>query len=312
MPSRSDRPKLEERAAPAGQDRPTPLVAVEDVHFRYGGALLALRGVSLRLGRGELVALVGVNGSGKTTLAKQLNGLLRPDSGRVLVGGLDTREQTTGDLARTVGYVFQNPDHQIFAHTVADEVAFGPSNLGVSGAELAARVDEALGRFGLSALRERHPMLLGRGTRRRVALAAVYAMRPTLLVLDEPTGGLDRRGTAELMATLTAVVAEGRTVVLITHDLRLVAAHAARTIVLRDGAILRDGPTRAILTDPALLEAAGLRAPQVTRLSQALRGFGMPPALTVDEFCEAFLERQAIARTDGVPTHERSERDGWA
>ena len=270
---------------------PEPLVVIEGVHYSYGGSVPALRGVDLTLAPGEFVALLGVNGSGKTTLAKHLNGLLRPDAGRVLVAGRDTRQHPPGELARVVGYVFQNPDHQIFQPTVAAEVASGPRNLGARGADLAARVDEALARFGLTDLRERHPMLLGRAARRRVALAAVYATRPRVLVLDEPTGGLDRRDTTELMATLEALVAEGVTVLLITHDLRLAAAHARRVVVMSDGRVVADGPPEAILTDAERLAAAGLRPAPVTRLSLDLADAGMPPALTVGSFCAAFLRR---------------------
>lgn len=270
---------------------PEPLVVVEGVHYRYGGSVPALRGVDLTLAPGEFVALLGVNGSGKTTLAKHLNGLLRPDAGRVLVAGRDTRQHPPGELARVVGYVFQNPDHQIFQPTVAAEVASGPRNLGARGADLAERVDEALARFGLTDLRDRHPMLLGRAARRRVALAAVYATRPRLLVLDEPTGGLDRRDTAELMATLEALVAEGTTVLLITHDLRLAATHARRVVVMWDGRVVADGPPEAILADAERLAAAGLRPAPVTRLSLDLADTGMLPALTVESFCEAFLRR---------------------
>lgn len=266
-----------------------PLIVVEDVHFHYPGGVAALRGVSLTIGAGEFIALVGLNGSGKTTLAKHLNGLLHPSAGRVLVDGQDTRQQATGALARTVGYVFQNPDHQIFQPTVTAEVSYGPRNVGITGDALAARVETALARFGLSELRDHHPMLLGRGTRRRVALAAVYATQPRLLVLDEPTGGLDRRGTVELMATLEEFVSEGGSVLLITHDMRLAAAHATRVIVMRGGQVLRDGPTATVMPDPEGLAAAGVRPPAVTRLALALAEQGMSPALTVDEFCAQYL-----------------------
>lgn len=270
---------------------PDPLVAVRDVHFSYDASVPALRGVSLTLGSGEFVALVGANGSGKTTLARHLNGLLHPDSGCVLVAGRDTRQCSVGQLAQTVGYVFQNPDHQIFLPTVEAEVAYGPRNLGAEGDDLRARVDEALERFGLVHLRHRHPMLLGRATRRQVALAAVYAMRPRVLVLDEPTGGLDRRATIRLMSLLEDMVAAGQTVVLITHDMRLVADHARRMVVMRDGLIVADGAPADLLFDGALLGASGLRPPQVARLAASLAPLGMPPVLTVERFSAAFVDR---------------------
>ena len=267
------------------------LVEVTDLQFSYGDEAPALRGVNFSISPGEFVALAGANGSGKTTLAKHFNGLLRPDRGEVRVAGRDARGRPIGELAQTVGYVFQNPDHQIFLPTVAEEVAFGPRNLGVRGDELAERVEDALSLFDLTEVRERHPTLLGRGVRRRVALAAVHAMRPRLLVLDEPTGGLDRRASESLMTTLRALVADGRAVVLITHDMRLVGEHARRLVLLNEGRVLADGPTAEVMQQFDLVEQAGIRPPPVARLSAALAGGGMPFALNVEEFTARFLER---------------------
>ncbi len=269
----------------------SPLIEAQDIHFSYDGETPALRGVSLTISQGEFVALAGANGSGKTTLAKHFNGLLRPDRGDVRVGGNVARGRSIGELARTVGYVFQNPDHQIFLPTVAEEVAFGPRNLGVRDDELDVRVEEALALFDLTCLRKSHPTLLGRGVRRRVALAAVYAMQPRLLVLDEPTGGLDRHASEGLMATLRGMVTQGRSVVLITHDMRLVGEHARRLVLLNEGRVLADGPTADVMLQFDLLERAGIRPPPVARLSADLAELGMPFALNVDEFVDGFVER---------------------
>ena len=275
-----------------------PLVDVSDLQFSYGDGeqAPALRGVNLSISPGEFVALAGANGSGKTTLAKHFNGLLRPDRGTVRVDGRDARGRSIGELAQTVGYVFQNPDHQIFLPTVAEEVAFGPRNLGVRGDELDERVEEALARFDLTGMRQRHPTLLGRGVRRRVALAAVHAMRPRLLVLDEPTGGLDRRASEGLMTTLRGLVAEGRSVVLITHDMRLVGEHAVRLVLLNEGRVLADGPTADVMRQFDLIEQAGIRPPPVARLSAALASVGMPFSLNVEEFTARFAERAPSVR----------------
>ncbi len=284
----------------------TPLVEVTDLQFSYreGEQVPALRGVNFSISSGEFVALAGANGSGKTTLAKHFNGLLRPDRGVVRVAGRDARGRSIGELAQTVGYVFQNPDHQIFLPTVAEEVAFGPRNLGIRDDELDERVDDALALFDLVDVRQRHPTLLGRGVRRRVALAAVHAMRPRLLVLDEPTGGLDRRASESLMATLRGLVAEGRSVVLITHDMRLVGEHARRLVLLNEGRVLADGPTADVMRQFDLVEQAGIRPPPVARLSAALASGGMPFALNVDEFTSRFLER--------IPSVRRSSEGGPA
>jgi energy-coupling factor transport system ATP-binding protein len=276
------------------------LIEIDHVSFNYDESPPALRDVSLAIGAGEFVALTGANGSGKTTLAKHFNGLLRPTSGAVRVAGADASGRSISELAHTVGYVFQNPDHQIFLPTVVEEVAFGPRNLGVRGAELEERVETALALFELAEVRERHPTLLGRGVRRRVALAATYAMRPRLLVLDEPTGGLDRRATEQLMAVLHALVAEGRSVVLITHDMQLVGEHAERMIVLNGGQLRADGPTAEVMTRHALLHEAGIRPPAVARLAAELDDVGLPAALTVDEFV-ASVAALSRSRTAGQP-----------
>ena len=280
---------------------PRALIEVDHVSFSYEDAPPALSDVSLTIAPGEFVALTGANGSGKTTLAKHFNGLLRPSSGAVRVDGSDTASRSISELAHTVGYVFQNPDHQIFLPTVAEEVGFGPRNLGVRGAELEEQVEAALALFELSELRERHPTLLGRGVRRRVALAASYAMRPRLLVLDEPTGGLDRRATDQLMTVLHDLVAEGRSVVLITHDMRLVGEHAERMIVLNGGVLRADGSTAEIMACHELLHAAGIRPPAVARLAADLRDAGLPAALTVDDFVENVVALAGVPRADGAP-----------
>jgi cobalt transport protein ATP-binding subunit len=271
-----------------------PLVRFSGVDFAYDNGPPVLRGINLTIRAGERIALVGANGSGKTTLAKHMNGLLRPARGRVLVAGRDTRDAVAGELAAVVGYVFQNPDHQIFSPTVAEEIAFGPRNLGLVGAELEGRVADALNRFDLAGLAERHPTLLGRGLRRRVALASVYALRPRLLVLDEPTGGLDRRHALDLVRLLRELAEEGRAIVLISHDMRLVGEFARRVIVMRSGTILADGPVEEILSDETILRPAGLKPPEVSRLASDLAGYGMPPAVDIEKFTRAY--RMLLAR----------------
>jgi energy-coupling factor transport system ATP-binding protein len=184
-------------------------IVVRDLWYRYGGEVTALRGVDFEIKDGDYVAVIGQNGSGKTTLVKHFNGLLRPTQGRVLVkhttrnarhGTLkDTESLTVGQLAQTVGYVFQNPDHQIFCATTREEIAFGPRNLGLSETEVKRRVEEALVRFNLEQYADRPPAVLGYGLRRKIGVAAVYSMQPRIFILDEPTTGLDWWGTMELM-----------------------------------------------------------------------------------------------------------------
>jgi energy-coupling factor transporter ATP-binding protein EcfA2 len=272
-----------------------PLVQVEGVSFAYPGDAgepprTVLRDVSLAIRPGDFIALIGQNGSGKTTLAKHLNGLLKPSAGRVLVGETDTREAPVGELARQVGYVFQNPDHQFFLPSVVAEVGWGPQQIGLVGDALDERVRTTLERFGLMVWAEHHPAMLGRGLRRLTALAAVFAMGPRVLVLDEPTGGLDRRLTAALMAILRGLSDEGHAVVLITHEMRLVAEHAGRVVVLRGGAVVADEAPATLFDRANLLAEAGVEAPTVARLAHGLRPVGMPDGVaTVEAFSDAYV-----------------------
>ena len=260
-------------------------IQVTDLMFRYvPGGPEVLRGVNVRIEAGEFIALIGQNGAGKTTLAKHFNGLLKPSLGTVRVLGRDTRTAPVADLARTVGYVYQNPDHQIFAQRVRAEAAFGPRNLGLSQTEVDRRVDEALKLVGLQDLANEFAFSLGRGQRQKLAVASVLAMEPPILVIDEPTTGLDQAGSRGILDLLSRWNADGRTIVTITHDMTLVAERVPRTIVVNDGRILADGPTRQVLSDTALLRAAYLRPPQATRIAQRLADLGVASdTLTVSE-----------------------------
>ena len=260
------------------------LLRVEDLHYAYDGAP-ALAGVSLAVAPGEFVALLGQNGSGKTTLVKHFNGLLKPARGRVWVGDRDTASLSVADLARQVGYVFQNPDHQINQTTVRAEVAFGLRQLGFAEPEIQQRTDAALAAFGLTEAAERPPAILGAGLRRKVALAGVCSLRPPVLILDEPTVGLEARAAEDILQFAAGLQREGHTVILISHDMRRVAAYAQRCILLQGGRVLCDAPARAVFADAALLAQANLAPPPVTRLAQAL-GWGAP--LTPAEFCQAY------------------------
>ncbi len=285
-------------ASRAAETVPQPQLALEQVSFNYPDGTPALRNVSLSVAAGEFVALLGANGSGKTTLAKHLNGLLKPTTGCVRVTGRDTRPLRVAELARTVGYVFQNPDHQIFAATVEEEIAFGLRLQGLSPAEVAERVDWALATFDLEPHRASPPALLGWGQRRQVAVAAVLAARPQALVLDEPTGGLDARSRDELMAAVTAFNRSGGTVILITHNMRLVAEYAARAVVMSGGAVAFDAAPRALFERREILARAKLAAPAVVRLGQRLAPFGLEAGtLSCTGFAAAW--EKAVGRSQG-------------
>jgi energy-coupling factor transporter ATP-binding protein EcfA2 len=263
------------------------VVAIEDLQFSYPGGVVALDGISIEIGRGTALGIVGQNGSGKTTLAKHLNGLLRPTAGRVVVEGLDTARHPIRALARHVGYVFQNPGHQLFARTVADELAFGPRNLGVAADEIDARVAAVAETLQLTDVLAMHPYRLPLPMRKLVTIASVLTMRPSVLVLDEPTTGQDHRTSRRIAELIDGVRAGGATVVTVTHDMSLLAAVSDRVVVLQEGRVAADGTPRAILSDRALMAATRLRPPQVTELSIAMPGRGdRPGALSLAELVD--------------------------
>lgn len=240
----------------------TPLTLdVRGLAYAYPDGYQALYGVDLAVARGERVALLGPNGAGKTTLALHLNGILRAGTGTIRIGGLEVRandRQTLREVRRRVGLVFQDPDDQLFMPTVRDDVAFGPANLGLRGAELAERVDEALNAVGMADVADRPPHHLSFGQRRRVAVATVLAMRPEVLVLDEPTSNLDpasRRELADVIRSLDV------TVLLVTHDLPYALELCPRAVVLSGGVIVADGATADILADETLLREHRLELP---------------------------------------------------
>ena len=265
-----------------------PCIRTQRLAFRYDEEIPALNGIDVEISENAYLAIVGQNGSGKTTLAKHLNGLLRPTSGRVWVYGVDTATVTVGELARSVGYVFQNPDHQIFCASTREEIAFGPRNLGFYPAEVSARTEEALRAFNLLDYADIPPAVLGFGLRRLVSVAAVYAMRPRILILDEPTTGLDWRSACELMALVDQLHAQGHTIVLITHDMRLVAEYCKEMLVMYDGRVVAYGTTREVFRQIEDLRQAQIRPPQITELGRRLAKWGFGDVLSVSEFCKVY------------------------
>ncbi len=233
-------------------------ISVRDLSFEYPDGTRALEGVSFEVGHGEAIAVVGANGAGKSTLLLHLNGLLTPEHGSVDIGGIPVTKGTLPDIRRTVGMVFQDPDDQLFMPTVAEDVAFGPLNLGLPPADVAARVDQALARVGADHLRERPPYHLSGGEKRVVAIATVLAMESSILVLDEPSSGLDARARRRLIGLLTSFE---HTRIIATHDLDLAAELCERTIVMSRGRIVADRATGDVFRDDGLLADSGLERP---------------------------------------------------
>ena len=244
------------------------VIEVMNVSFHYQPRVMALDNVTISIEQGEFVALLGQNGSGKSTFAKLLNGLLRPSEGRVLVTGKDTRYAGVGELASIVGHVFQNPDHQIFAETVKKEIAFGARNAGCSNEECDARVKEVLQAVGLSGFEERDPFSLNKGERQRVAVASILATKPKILVVDEPTTGLDAEESVRMMNMMRSLNQQGHTILMITHDMSIVAGYATRCVLMKNGTVLGNGLTREIFSDPNLIRSASLDLPTLTRFTQ--------------------------------------------
>ena len=265
-----------------------PDVRLDGVRFAYPGGVDVYTepGLTLAL-EGGAVALVGENGAGKTTLTKLLNGLLRPRVGTVTVAGIDVAGRSVARMARTVGYVFQNPDDQLFERTVRAEVAFGPRALGL-GAAADAAAGRALVRCGLAGREGVHPHDLGLAERKWVAIASALAVEPPVLVLDEPTLGQDQPSRERLAGLVGALAAEGCLVLVVTHDMDFVAAACPTTVVLTRGVVRYAGPTESAFDDGAMLAGAGLRAPHVARLASAL---GLAPCVTEAGFLAAWSTR---------------------
>lgn len=271
------------------------IIEVEGLTHIYnagqGNAIIALDNIDLAIAKGEFVAIIGPNGSGKSTLAKHFNALLLPSTGRVTVKGMDTKDaKQIWAIRRTAGMVFQNPDNQIVATMVEEDVAFGPENLGVPTPEIRQRVDEALQAVEMAPYREHSPHALSGGQKQRVAIAGVIAMRPECIILDEPTAMLDPAGRAEVLATVKRLKQQEKiTVVLITHFMEE-AADADRVIVMEQGRVVMEGSPYEVFARVDELKAAGLDVPQITELGHRLYAGGVdipPTILNVEELVEA-------------------------
>ena len=272
------------------------MLEVKNIKYSYTKDYQALKGVSLKVEKGEMVALLGKNGAGKSTLFLHLNGIYEPDEGQVFIDGEELKydKKSLLKFRQKVGIVFQNPDDQIFAPTVEEDVAFGPLNLKLPMEEVQKRVTESLARVGMSGFEKKAPHHLSGGQKKRVAIAGILAMKPEIMVLDEPTAGLDPQGVRSLSKLLKELNEEGITIIISTHEVDLVPNYAKRVFVLVDGLLIAEGTPKEIFAQPEILDKANLEVPIVTELFHDLEkeGFDMNNdyPLTIEEAKEKFLD----------------------
>lgn len=255
-------------------------IEIKDLHFTYPTGLEALKGIDLTINAGEQVAIVGQNGAGKTTLVRHFNGLLKPTSGAVSIGGWGTTEYSVAKMASRVGYVFQNPDEQLFSRDVLAEISFGPRNLGYARERMDKLVQRALSLTELTEKTETNPYDLSPAWRKMVALASIIAMDTPIVIFDEPTTGQDAVNVARIVNVIAELKREGKTVITITHDIDFCAENFERVIALSNGQVLLDGPAREVLGQEELLAQTYVDAPQLTRLGKRL---GLKETVTTQE-----------------------------
>jgi energy-coupling factor transport system ATP-binding protein len=268
------------------------VLEVKDLHFTYPTGLEALKGINLTINDGEFLAVMGQNGAGKTTLVKHFNGLLKPTQGEVLVDSVSTKDVSVAKLARNVGFVFQNPDHQLFNETVEDEIAFALKNFGFEDVVVEKQINWALNLLDLVQYRKTSPFMLSGGERKRVALASILAWDPKMIILDEPTIGQDHQQKEKLQQFILQLNAQKKTVVVVTHDVEFVAECNPRVILMSQGKILVDGKTKEILTDPKMLAQASIVPPQITKIFLEMADLGLPTdVIDVHEATKILLNR---------------------
>jgi energy-coupling factor transport system ATP-binding protein len=252
------------------------MIEAKDVYFKYPNGVEALRGISLTIQNGEFIAIMGQNGAGKTTLVKHFNGLLKPTRGKVLVDQVETTKVSVASLARDVGFVFQNPDHQLFSETAEEEIGFGLKNFGFKEDVIEQRVTWALNLLALTQYRKTSPFVLSGGERKRVALASVLAWDPKILILDEPTIGQDYQQKEKLRQFILQMTTQRRTIIVVTHDVEFVAECNPRVLLMQGGKIVADGEARKILTNPEALAQASIVPPQIAQIFLQLSDMGLP------------------------------------
>jgi len=266
------------------------MIEINNLSYQYNNGSKVLKNININIKSGEFVAIIGQNGSGKTTLMKHLNGLLKATDGKITVCGMDASKTKTSILASKIGFLFQNPDHQIFCSNVFDEIAFGLKNLEVPRSDIESLVNEAAIKVGIEMYMHTDPFSLSKGQRQRVALASVLAMGTEVLVLDEPTTGQDYSEGLEIMEIVKELNLQGITIIMVTHDMELVALYAKRVIIIKDGTVLEDGPTEEILAKEESLALSCLKPPQIYSLAKKFHKQGFfKDSYTVEDMFDEII-----------------------
>jgi energy-coupling factor transport system ATP-binding protein len=279
------------------------MISVENVSFQYPGGIQVLNEVNLEIKDGEFVAIMGENGAGKTTLVKMFNGLLKPNKGKIRVDGIDASEKSVAQLSRDVGLIFQNPDHQLFAETVSEELSFSLRNFGFTEDVVKRRVETLMNTLDLERYSSSSPFVLSGGERKRVALAAILAWDPKHVIMDEPTIGQDYLQKDRLRNFIIQLISQGKTVVIVTHDVEFVAECKPRIVLLSHGRIIGDGNAPAILTNQSLVEKASLVMPQIANLMRSFKDL-QPPT----DIIEAYSARDFLTSKLSPAAREPIER----
>ncbi|MEM2875344.1 MAG: ATP-binding cassette domain-containing protein [Candidatus Bathyarchaeia archaeon] len=274
------------------------MIEVREIHYKYPNGVEALKGVSMEVYDGEFLAIMGRNGAGKTTLVKHLNGLLKPMRGKVIIDGVDSKDLSVAELARKVGLVFQNPDHQLFCESVEDEIAFALKNFGFDEETIKRRVEWAVNLLNLERYKRSSPFVLSGGERKRVALASVLAWDPKILILDEPTIGQDQNQKEILRQFILQLNSQGKTIIIVTHDVEFVAECKPRIILMSDGRIIADGRAKDVLTDFELLMEASIVPPQITQMFSNLKDFNFPSDIIDVWEAKSFLKEVLLRKTE--------------
>ncbi|MGQ4892076.1 MAG: ABC transporter ATP-binding protein [Candidatus Njordarchaeia archaeon] len=271
-----------------------PVIDIENLWHQYPDGTVALKGISLRIHEGEFIGIIGQNGAGKSTLLLHLIGLLRPSYGRIRVFGKDVTRMSISELSQRIGLIFQNPDLMLFQNTVWSEIAFGPKNIGLKKEQIEKRVREALEMMRLQGFEKRHPRALSRGQRHRVAVASILSMRPRIIIADEPTTGQDYGASKKYLELLERLNASGVTIILVSHSMDLIARYAKRVVVLKNGRVLLDGPTREVFAQEELLSTTDIHPPYMTQITKPLQKYGVPTILKLEELIELLVKIKGI------------------